>query len=95
MSASSPTSKGMVQVFGTTYRIVQTASVHEVIRLLDDCCVGSFCCEPALTVVESRIAPELLREVALQALRSSRLEWRPRRSERKAARPIFWLFERA
>lgn len=76
MFASSQSSKGMVQVFGTTYRIVQTHVAHEVIRLLDDRCVGSFQCEPRLTILESRIAPELLREVALEALRLSRVERR-------------------
>ncbi len=74
MFASSPSSKGMVQVFGTTYRIVQTGTAHEVVRLLDDRYVGSFRCEPALTIVESRIGLELLRQVAREALRSSRVE---------------------
>jgi hypothetical protein len=80
MCASVPSSKGMVQVFGRTYRIVQTESGHDVVRLLDDCRVGSFRCEPTLTIIDSRIAPELLRQVAREALRSSRVERRFQRA---------------
>ncbi|HTQ04945.1 MAG TPA: hypothetical protein VMI54_13860 [Polyangiaceae bacterium] len=66
----------MVQVLGTTYRIVETRSAHEVVRLLDDRSVGSFRCDPTLTIVESRIAPELLRQVAREAIREARVERR-------------------
>lgn len=80
MFASSPSSKGMVQVFGRTYRIVQTEHGHDVVRLLDDCRVGSFRCDPKLYVVDSRVAPELLLQVAREALRSSRIERRFKRA---------------
>ncbi len=80
MFASFPSSKGMVQVFGRTYRIVQTETGYDVVRLLDDCRVGSFRCDPSLTIVESRVAPELLRQVASEALRFSRVERRFKRA---------------
>ena len=73
----STTSKGMVQVSGATYRIVRVGAVHEVFRLADDGFVGSFSFSPALALVECRIGHELLSAVARQALRSSRLDWRP------------------
>jgi hypothetical protein len=73
----SMTSKGMVQVSGTTYRIVRVGAVHEVFRLADDRFVGSFSFSPALSLVECRIGHELLSAIARQALRSSRLDWRP------------------
>lgn len=78
------TSKGMVQVSGATYRIVRTGDVHAVFRLSDDGFVGSFAFSPGLALVECHIGPELLRAVARQALRSSRLDWCP--PEKHAAR---------
>jgi hypothetical protein len=70
----------MVQVLGTSYRIVQAGPLHEVFRLLDDRLVGSFRHTPRLAVVKSVIGVELMREIARQALRSSRIEWRPRKA---------------
>ena len=101
----STTSKGMVQVSGATYRIVRVGNVHEVFRLSDDGFVGSFAFSPALMLVECRIGPDLMRAVARQALRSSRLDWypQPKRAPRiewagrllakwQAARSVaFWL----
>jgi hypothetical protein len=68
----------MVQVLGTSYRIVQAGPVHEVVRLLDDRCVGAFRHTPNLAIVESSIGVALMREIARQALRLSRIDWRPR-----------------
>jgi hypothetical protein len=73
----STTSKGMVQVSGTTYRIVRAGGVHQVFRLSDDGFVGSFAFSPALSLLECRIDAEILSAIARQALRSSRLDWRP------------------
>jgi hypothetical protein len=83
----STTSKGMVQVSGTTYRIVRAGSAHQVFRVADDRFVGSFTFGPALSLLECRIDAESLRAVARQALRSSRLDWRP---ARKRARHADW-----
>jgi hypothetical protein len=73
----STTSKGMVQVSGATYRIVRVGHVHEVFRLSDDGFVGSFAFSPALMLVQCHIGTDLMRAVARQALRSSRLDWSP------------------
>jgi hypothetical protein len=71
--------KGMVQVSGQTYRIVERALLNEVVRLSDDRLVGMFRHERALEVVKCEIPPEALLEVARHALRMGRLNWRARR----------------
>ena len=66
-------SKGMVQVSGTTYRIVQRSCFHEIVRILDDRIVGAFRHELALELVESGIAREELSAIVRQAYRVARL----------------------
>jgi len=67
--------KGMVQVAGTTFRIVRVQRGHyEVVRILDDARLGSFWCEPTLTVSESSDR-ELLREVARSAIQGGKTTW--------------------
>lgn len=67
--------KGMVQVAGTTYRIVRVKRGHyEVVRILDDTRIGSFWCGPTLEVSESSDA-ELLREVARSAIQGGKTTW--------------------
>lgn len=70
----------MVQVDGTTYRVVGRAQFHDVFRLLDDACVGTFRHEPCLQIVRHEIPYESLLEVARQAMRSARLSWSPRKT---------------
>ena len=67
--------KGMVQVSGTTFRIVRLTRGHyDVVRILDDTRIGSFWCEPSLAVSESPHA-ELLREVARCAIQGGKCTW--------------------
>jgi hypothetical protein len=67
--------KGMVQVAGTTFRIVRIKRGHyEVVRILDDLRLGSFWSEPAFAVSESA-NPELLREVARCAIQGGKTTW--------------------
>ena len=73
------TSKGMVRVSGSTYRIVDRGDCHEVIRILDDRRVGSFRHGRRLEIINSEITRESLLEVATHALRSARLTWPPRK----------------
>jgi hypothetical protein len=73
------TNKGMVQVSGQTYRIVERALLNEVVRLSDDRLVGMFRHEPVLEVVNCEIPPEALLEVARHARRMGRLNWHARR----------------
>lgn len=67
--------KGMVQVAGTTFRIVRIEHAHyEVVRILDDTRLGSFWCEPRFAVSESSDR-ELLREVARCAIQGGKTTW--------------------
>jgi hypothetical protein len=75
-------SKGMIQVWGTTYRLVQRADVHEVVRVLDDSLVGAFRHHPTLRVVSSVIPPNMLLGIAAEALRSARLGRSPNDTRR-------------
>lgn len=81
--------KGMVQVSGTTYRIVERGRFYEVVRLFDDRMVGSFRCGMGIELLHSGISAETLREIVRDAQRSARLSWAPRRDE-----SIFRLFPR-
>ena len=69
--------KGMVQVAGTTFRIVRINRGHyDVVRILDDSRLGSFWCEPTFAV--SALASEdheLLREVARSAIHGGKCTW--------------------
>ena len=67
--------KGMVQVAGTTFRIVRIERGHyEVVRILDDTRLGSFWCEPTFAVSESEDRG-LLREVARCAIQGGKTTW--------------------
>ena len=66
--------KGMVQVAGTTFRIVRIERGHyDVVRIHDDARVGSFWSEPAFAVSGSDDA--LLREVARSAIQGGKTTW--------------------
>lgn len=70
--------KGMVQVAGTTFRIVRIErGYYEVVRILDDTRLGSFWSEPTFTVSESSNR-ELLREVARCAIQGGKTTWEGR-----------------
>jgi hypothetical protein len=70
------TVKGMVLVDGNTYRIVRVApSQYDVVRVLDDVCVGEFHSAPQLRVVPHSIEAGLLREIALSAIRGAKTSW--------------------
>jgi len=67
--------KGMVQVSGTTYRIVRVARGHyEVVRILDDARVGSFQSEPTF-VVSAGPNVELVRDIARTAIQGGKTSW--------------------
>ena len=67
--------KGMVQVAGSTFRIVRVTRGHyEVVRILDDAQVGSFWLEPSLRVSDGA-SGELLREVARCAIQGGKTSW--------------------
>ena len=67
--------KGMVQVQGRTFRIVRVArGQYEVVRILDDKCMGSFWSEPAFRVADGE-HQELVREVARTAIQGGKTSW--------------------
>jgi len=67
--------KGMVQVAGTTFRIVRIQRGHyEVVRILDDSRLGSFWSEPNFAISDSDDR-ELLREVAICAIKGGKTTW--------------------
>jgi len=69
--------KGMVQVAGSTYRIVRVErGRYSVIRILDDQRVGSFTAGPAAVVAaDDGIAPALLREIRRVAIQGAKTSW--------------------
>jgi hypothetical protein len=68
--------KGMVQVSGSTYRIVRIGhGTYEAVRLLDDECVGRFASGPPLQVQPLSGDQELVRRIAQTALRSGKTSW--------------------
>ena len=67
--------RGMVQVLGTTYRIVERLDRCDVVRILDDQLVGAFRHRPALQVLESKIDTGVLLGVARETLRQARVSY--------------------
>jgi hypothetical protein len=67
--------KGMVQVYGSTYRIMRLSpATYEVVRVLDDTSVGSFRVNP-LTVTASGVDAAVLRQVARTAIQGAKTSW--------------------
>jgi len=70
------TVKGMVQVFGTTYRVVRmTPGSYEVVRILDDERVGSFRLGPPMELRAQGIEMDLLRKIAKAAVQQAKTTW--------------------
>ena len=68
--------KGMVQVAGSTYRIVRVQRGHySVIRILDDQRVGAFTSSPPTTAAADGIEPGLLREIMRVAIQGAKTSW--------------------
>lgn len=68
--------KGMVQVAGTTYRVVRVAQgSYEVVRILDDSRVGTFRSTPPVEIVAQGIDPALMLEIARTAIQGAKTSW--------------------
>jgi hypothetical protein len=68
--------KGMVQVAGTTYRIVRVKRGHyNVVRVLDDLGVGTFTAGKSFAMEPLGIEPELMREIARVAIQGAKTTW--------------------
>ena len=71
-----PIVKGMVQVGGTTYRIVRLEPRnYEVVRICDDVRVGTFRSGPRFEVKSTAIEPALMREIARVAIQKAKTSW--------------------
>ncbi len=67
--------KGMVQVAGTTFRIVRTGpGLYDVFRIVDDARVGTFQTSP-VKVLTHEIQYEMMREIALAAVHEAKTSW--------------------
>jgi hypothetical protein len=68
--------KGMVQVEGTTYRIVRVKrGQYNVVRVLDDVGVGTFSAGKSFEMTPIGIGPELMREIARVAIQGAKTTW--------------------
>ena len=68
--------KGMVQVAGTTYRIVRVTRGHyNVVRILDDKPVGAFSNGPTVQVTATGIDTGLMREIVRVAIQGAKTSW--------------------
>jgi hypothetical protein len=71
-----PIIKGMVQVFGTTYRIVRIRrGSYEVTRIHDEVVVGSFACDQTVQATPALIDAGLMRRIARAAVHQGRTSW--------------------
>ena len=68
--------KGMVQVLGITYRVVQVrAAGYTVVRILDDSEIGGFSCDRTLETTQIAVSRALMRQVASAAVHQGRTAW--------------------
>jgi hypothetical protein len=68
--------KGMVQVSGSTYRVVRVGfGVYDVVRLLDDAVVGRFRTVPTAQVESTLLEAELMSEVVRAAIQGAKTSW--------------------
>jgi hypothetical protein len=68
--------KGMIQVAGTTYRIVRLKrGQYNVVRVLDDVVVGSFTSAPQIEVQPEGIDATLMLEIARVAIQGAKTSW--------------------
>ena len=68
--------KGMIQVQGTTYRIVRIQrGYYNVVRVLDDVAVGTFTAGAAVEITAQGIDPTVMREIARLAIQGAKTSW--------------------
>jgi hypothetical protein len=86
-----PSSMGMLQVSGTTYRIDRSGNEYAIVRLLDDVTIGSFHAAGGRVFVRSSNTTELLvARIARAAVRHGRTIWQ-RPAARQPPRRATWL----
>lgn len=69
-------STGMVQLFGTTYRVLRARSgCYEIVRIRDDVLVGSFSCGLTLSVTPLAVDAGLMKQLARAAVYRGKTSW--------------------
>jgi hypothetical protein len=69
-------STGMVQVFGTTYRISRVgAGRYQIVRIRDEVLAGSFSLGEQLQIVAYAVDPELMRRLVTAAVHAGKTSW--------------------
>ena len=72
--------KGMVQVLGTTYRVVRLqVGRYEVVRIHDEAVVGAFACLKNLEIIAASIDAALMQKIACAAVKQGKTSWMGRR----------------
>lgn len=67
---------GMIQLFGTTYRILQVRRrCYQVVRLHDEAVAGSFSCGRTLQVAALAVDSALMMQLAGAAVYFGRTSW--------------------
>lgn len=67
---------GMVQVLGTTYRLLRVRSAsYQVVRIHDEALAGSFSCGRTLELVPEAVDLPLMRQLASAAVRGGKTGW--------------------
>ena len=80
--------KGMIQFDGSTYRIVKVdRGKYDVIRILDEVCIGTFETVPRLRVHAEGGAQKLLNDIAITALKQAKISWQNMPSQRPPKPP--------
>jgi hypothetical protein len=68
--------KVMVQVLGSTYRVVRVAEgAYDVVRILDDSQVGSFRTAPRTTIVSTALDMNVMSEIVRAAIQGAKTSW--------------------
>ncbi len=68
--------KGMVQVSGSTYRVVRVGfGVYDVVRLLDDASVGRFLTVPQTRIEATSLEVEVMNEIMRAAIQGAKTSW--------------------
>ena len=68
--------KGMVQVLGSTYRVVRLEEgVYEAIRILDDARVGRFRTFPVAGLISTVIEEGVMREIVRASIHGAKTSW--------------------
>jgi len=72
--------KGMVQVLGTTYRVVRLqVGRYQVVRIHDEAVVGAFACMKTLEIIAASVDAALMRQIASAAIQQGKTSWMGRR----------------